>query len=158
MTGLKVGFQVMSFVTERLITTYNRSTGHVFAQIRLIMRLVPHANLPPVLGMDRFIAYVQRFDIVPQPSSVSVPSPRCLQPDPISGLYLLKRSIRSDGSRMGDIVPLSQCRVPIELTPQFHGKADAHLGKYNSLEISSELWVNKYFHKELFWGLHLTQH
>lgn len=145
-------------MTERLFTTYNCSSGHIFAQIRLIMRLVPHVNLPPVLGMDRFIAYVQRFDIVPRPTSITVSLPRRPQPDPVSGMYLLKRSTRPDGSRKGGIVPLSQCRVPIELTPRFHEKADPRLTKYNSLEISSEYWVDKYFHKELFWGLHLTRH
>ena len=122
------------------------------------MHLVPHLKLQLVLGMDRFIAYIQQFDIVPQPSSISVSLLRCPQPDPVSRMYLLRQSTHSDGSQMGDIVPLSQCCILIKLTPQFHAKADPHLAKHNSLEISLELWVDKYFHKELFWGFHLTRH
>ena len=122
------------------------------------MRLVPHPNLPPVAGVDKFIAYVQRFDIIPQPPSTTVSSPRQPRPDPVTGMYLLKRSTRSDGSRLGDIVPLSQCRIPIEIMPRFYKKADHRLANSSSLEISTEFWVDKYFHKELFWGFHLTTH
>jgi hypothetical protein len=71
-------------------------------------------------------------------------------------MYLLKRGTRSDGTIMGDIVPLSQCRVPVEITPRFTEKADPRLTKHNSIEISSEFWLDKYFHKELFWALHLS--
>jgi len=121
------------------------------------MRPVPHPSLKLIPCLETFVAYVQRFDVIPQAPSTSVSSPKRLQPDPVTGMYLLKRSLRSDGSRLGDIVPLLQCRVPIEITPRFYGKADTRLAKENSLEISSEFWLNKYFHKELFWGFHLAQ-
>jgi hypothetical protein len=132
--------------------------GHIITQIRLIMRPVPHASSLLMPCLDTFLSYVQRFDIIPQSPSTSVSTPKRSQPDPVSGMYLLKRSTRSDGSRLGGIVPLSQCRVPINITPKFYEKADPHLARDNSLEISTEFWLNKYFHKELFWGFHLTKH
>lgn len=127
--------------------------GHTVAQIRLIMRLVPPQSFQVPMGLDMFLVYVQRFDIIPQLSAAV----RQVQPDPVSGMFALKRSRRADGSLMGDIVPLSQCRVPIELTPRFFERADPHLKANNSLELSSEFWLNKYFDKELFFALHLTK-
>jgi hypothetical protein len=41
--------------------------------------------------------------------------------------------------------------------PWFFEKADPHLTKDNSMELSSEFWLDKYFHKELFYGLQLTE-
>jgi hypothetical protein len=82
---------------------------------------------------------------------------RQVQPDPVSGMFALKWSRRVDGSLMGDIVPLSQCRVPVEVTPRFFEQADPHLNANNSLELSSEFWLDKYFDKELFFALHLTK-
>lgn len=117
---------------------------------------VLHRSAPLVPGLDEFLSYVQRFDITPQSPSTSISAPKGPHPDPVTGMYSLKRSTRSDGSRCGDVVPLSQCRVPINITPQFHNKADSHLTMDNSLEISTEFWLDKYFHKDLFWGLHLT--
>jgi hypothetical protein len=132
--------------------------GHIIAQICLIMCPVPHPLLPLIPGLDKFLSYVQCFDIVPQSSFPSVSSLKQLQPDPVSGMYLLKQSMHSDGSRLRDIVPLSQCRVPIEITTRCYKKADPCLATDNSLEISLEFWLNKYFHKESYWGFHLTWH
>jgi hypothetical protein len=120
------------------------------------MRLVPQRYYSEtVAGLDTFLAYVQRFDIIPQRSATS--TARRPQPDPVTGMYLVKRGLRSDGSVIGDVVPLSQCRVPIEVVPRFLAKADPRLTKDNSMELSSEFWIDKYFHKELFYGLHLAK-
>jgi hypothetical protein len=122
------------------------------------MRLVPSRSTRLPIGLDNFLAYVQRFDIIPQLSAgASTSAVRRIQPDPISGMFALKRSRRADGSPMGDVVPLSQCRVPVEVTPRFFEKADPRLRANNSLELSSEFWLDKYFDKELFFALHLTK-
>jgi hypothetical protein len=128
-------------------------TGHSVAQVRLIMRIVPNKGCPQQVGTEEFLAYVQRFDIVPQlnPSFSARPGP---YPDPTTSMYLLKRSTRADESRLGDIVPLRQLRGPIELTPSFGKKADVRLTKENSLEYSTEFWLAKYFDKETFFALH----
>jgi hypothetical protein len=116
--------------------------GHCVAQVRLVMRAVPNKGFRPYLGTECFLAYVQRFDFVPQAN-----------PDPASSLYLLRRSTRTDGSRLGDIVPLTQLRARVDLTPHFGAKADTRITKENCMEYSSQFWLNKYFEKELFFAL-----
>lgn len=141
-----------------IITNVRLHSGHKVAQICLIMRPVPPRSFQVPTGLNTFLAYVQRFDIIPQLSAAASNSAvRQVQPDPVSGMFVLKRSRRADGSLMGDIVPLSQCRVPVEVTPRFFERADPHLKANNSLELSSEFWLNKYFDKDIFFALHLTK-
>jgi len=89
---------------------------------------------------DRFVTYVQRFNIS---------SDR----DPITQLHLLKRARRSNGSRMGDIIPVSQLRAPVNLVPRFGATADMRLTAYNSMEHASEFWLNHFWDKNTFFSL-----
>ena len=73
-------------------------------------------------------------------------------PDPSTGMHLLKRARQSDGSIMGDIVPLGQLRKLVDLVPCFGKQANRQLAKETVLEYSSEFWLNKYFEKELFYA------
>lgn len=100
-----------------------------------------------VLGPYLFLAYVQRFDVIPTGTLRS-------QPDPASGMYALKRSVCSDGSRMGDVIPLMHLRSTIQLVPKFGATADPQLTMQTSLEYCTEFWLNKYEQKESFWALH----
>jgi hypothetical protein len=68
-------------------------------------------------------------------------------------MYVLKRSHRSDGSRMGDIIPLTNLRAPADIIPRFHRKVDARLTKGSSLEYSQDFFLNKFFDPELFYAL-----
>jgi hypothetical protein len=88
-----------------------------------------------------FVAYVHRFDIVPQAAGSASP------------LYVLKRVSRTDGSLLGDIVPLNQLCSLASLVARFRKKADSRLSKTNSLTFSAEFWLNKYFTKELYYAL-----
>ena len=92
--------------------------------------------------------YAQRFDIVPQ--LTMTPLTRATVPDPTTGLYILKRAFRTDGSRLGDIIPLSHCRTPVQLVPRFGKEADAQLARSNSMELSREFFLNAYFDKDIF--------
>ena len=69
-------------------------------------------------------------------------------------MYLLKHARRSDGSLLGDVIPLENVRTLINLVPRF-GKAERRLTKENLLECSEEFWLNHYFEKELFYALNL---
>jgi len=100
------------------------------------------ANAPP------YLLYAQRFDIIPQPSNTS--PIRAPIPDPITGLYIFKRALRTDQSRTGDIIPLSHCRMPVQLLPRFGAKADARLTSATSMEWSREFYLNAYFDKDIF--------
>jgi hypothetical protein len=134
----------------------NFDSGHHIVQLRLIFRAVPSRIAPYAPGTDLLLAYAQRFDIVPQlnPTVQAASSTqRGLYPDPLTGMYVLKRSQRSDGTIMGDIVPLGQVRTLLDLVPRFGADANKQLTKETSLEFSLEFWLNKYFDKELFYAL-----
>lgn len=125
-------------------------------ELKVIFRIVPPRN--QFFEDDCFLAYVQRFDIVPQINkSVSgSASRRGPYPEPASSLYLLKRAYRTSGSLVGDIVPVRQIQDLVELIPRFGKTADRRFTCFNSLEFSSEFWLNKYFNKELFLALSNT--
>jgi hypothetical protein len=121
--------------------------------VRLVIRVVPLKGHKPPPGTESFLTYVQRFDIAPQINpSFSTTGSAGQFPEPSSSMYLLKRSTRADGSRLGDVVPLGQLRVLMDLIPHFGAKADTRLTKENSMEFSTEFWLNKYFEKEVFYG------
>lgn len=92
--------------------------------------------------------YAQRFDIVSQ--LTTTPPTRAAIPDPTTGLYIVKRALRADRSRTGDIIPLSHLRMPIQLVPRFGKKADPRLKSSNSMEWSKEFFLNAYFDKDTF--------
>ena len=99
---------------------------------------------------DVFLAYVERFNIIPQPTHLGS-TIRGPCPDPATGMYVTKRSLRSNGTQLGDVVPLSQARIPAPLIPQFGNKADVKLTAQNSLEFSTEFYLNRFFNKELYY-------
>lgn len=104
---------------------------------------------------DIFLAYIQRFDIIPQlnPLISGSTTQRGQYPDPSSGMYVVKKATRSNGTPIGDIVPLNQLQSLVDLTPRFGAKADTRFDKTNSLACATEFWLNKYFDKDLFFAL-----
>jgi hypothetical protein len=124
-------------------------------QLRLIFRAMPSRRDPNAFGTDLFLTYAQRFDIIPQPNPTSHASSteRGLYPDPSTGMYVVKRSQRSDGTNLGDIVPLGRVKTLLDLIPRFGAAANKQLTKETSLEFSREFWLNKYLDKELFYAL-----
>ena len=128
--------------------------GHCVVQIRLVFSVVhlegPAA--PPDPPLDSFLAYVQRFDIVPQALDNSNTSRGSCR-ESSTNMYVLKRSCRADGTRMGDIIPLSHIRAAVDLVPRFMNAADSHLTKESSLEYSSEFLLNNFFDKQLYYSL-----
>lgn len=122
--------------------------GHTIAQLRVIMRIVPNRQTPAFVTNNPFVAYVERFDIIPQGTGSSIP-------EPASSLHILKRARRANGCPLGDIVPVSQIRSLVSLVPRFGEKADPRLTKTNCLAFSTEFWLNKYFTKELYFALSL---
>ncbi|KAG1812038.1 hypothetical protein EV424DRAFT_1473622 [Suillus variegatus] len=112
--------------------------GHSIAQIRLIMRPIGKRGAE-WLWKDHFLTYVKRFDIGDR--------------EPAMRLHLLKRAKRSNGTWIGDIIPVTQFRVPVNVVPCFGASADNRLTPYNSTEHSSEFWLNRYWDKNTFFPL-----
>jgi hypothetical protein len=88
---------------------------------------------------DQFLVYVQRFDISGEDTS--------------SQLKILKRAKRTNGQRIGDVIPLRQVRAFAHLIPRYGASADTRLTAWNSFEHSSEFYLNKYFDKDTFFSL-----
>lgn len=134
------------------------SIGHIVADLCLIFRIMPSAHpftsetLSGRLITNRFLAYIRRYDIIPQRDPANHPR-QGVFPDPNTGLFLLKRATRSDGELVGDIIPLDQLRSLVDLEPRFGEKANSQLTNANSLSFATEFWLNKYFNKELFYTL-----
>ena len=117
--------------------------GFFVGQIRLIFH--PLWDLQTKLPL--YLAYVERFDVVPQ---ADLPRGRRLAPDLIRGMYILRRAYRSDGSPMGAVVPLYHLRRPLQLVPRFGEKANPTLTSQTSFGASRDFYLNHYFNKEDF--------
>ncbi|KAG1865025.1 hypothetical protein DFJ58DRAFT_714811 [Suillus subalutaceus] len=78
---------------------------------------------------------------------------RCVWPT--DGLHapLAQRAKRSNGTRVGDIVPVTQLRALVNLVPRFGASADNRLTPYNSMEHASQFWLNKYWDKNSYFPL-----
>ncbi|KIK38770.1 hypothetical protein CY34DRAFT_25513 [Suillus luteus UH-Slu-Lm8-n1] len=114
--------------------------GHTVGEIRLILRPVGKAGTY-WSWKDHFLAYVYRFNVIPQGGSDREPSTQ---------LHILKRARRSNGTWVSDVVPVTQLRAPVNLVPRFGVSADNHLTPYNSMEHASEFWLNKYWDKNTY--------
>lgn len=149
------GFEGMLTLSVNVLSlTTSCLAGHFIGQIRVIMQPILRRGSAPITGLSPFLAYVERLDVVPQADAHGRANAQRMQrPDPVTQMYVLKRAVRSDGSRMGGVVPLSQLRAPVDLIPRFGPVADKRLAKNNCLEYSSEVFLNRYSDKEMFYAL-----
>lgn len=103
--------------------------------------------------------YVQRFDWV-KPTSAQDPSSQdtaAPTPDPVTGLYVLRRAARQSGgatSYFGDVLPVQNIRTPIQLVPRFGPKADARMTPQTSLERSTVFFLNRYSDKIIYFTVY----
>ncbi|KZS88527.1 hypothetical protein SISNIDRAFT_417979 [Sistotremastrum niveocremeum HHB9708] len=125
---------------------------HFVGQLRILFQPIYSNSLRRQGQQAPYLAYMERFDVVPQIQ----PDRRSLrQPHRVSGMFVLQRAIRSNGSRMGGIVNLSVIRRPAYLIPRFGKNADHRLTCSTSLELSTQFFLNKYTDKHIF---HLLDH
>ncbi|KAG1876909.1 hypothetical protein C8R48DRAFT_768476 [Suillus tomentosus] len=127
-----------SWPSSRLSGEFSVSC-HTVTQIRLIMWPIGKSGTQ-WSWQDRFLTYVQRFDL-------------SNDRDANTQLHLLKRAKHSNGDRMGDIIPLSQLRAPVNLVPRFGVVADKRLTAHNSMEHAAEFWLNEFWEKSTFFAL-----
>ncbi|KAG1824625.1 uncharacterized protein BJ212DRAFT_1295751 [Suillus subaureus] len=105
-------------------------TGHSITQIRLIMWPIGK-NSTLWVWKDQFI----------------------VECDPTTQLHILKRAKCSNGIQMGNVIPVSQLRAPVNLIPCFGTAADKCLTPYNSMEHATEFWLNYFWDKNTFFAL-----
>jgi hypothetical protein len=66
-------------------------------------------------------------------------------------MYVVERSRRSDGSPLGDVVPLAAIARPIDLVPKFTASFDFNLiNADNVLEEWDKFYVNCFWDKETY--------
>ena len=136
------GLQGMLYITS-CFCSFLPQSGHSDTQLRLIMQPLgkPHERWSWV---DRFLTYVQRFDIIPQADGYR---------DPSTQMHVLRRAICSGGQRLGDVIPVSQLRAYANLMPHFGPCADSRLTSFNSSEHCCEFFLNKYFDKNTYYAM-----
>ena len=110
-------------------------SGHVVAQLRCIMRPLGETGIHWPWE-DKFLVYVQRFDICGE--------------DAASQLKILKCTKQTNGQCLGDIIPLCQVWAFAHLIPRYGASVDPRLTAHNSLEHSTECYLNKYFDKDTY--------
>ena len=86
---------------------------------------------------DSFLAYVQRYDLIPQPSALAQSASCIAKIDLIMGLYALKHALQVDKSYLGDIIPVTCLQSAVQLIPHFGTVADLCLTMQTSLEYST---------------------
>lgn len=143
--GLLVCSLILSTSHQKLIYLV---PGHSVVEVRMLFRPYWNAGSDVMDSNFPYLAYCQRFDIVLQSET---PGGRRLPiADPAAGMYVMKRALRADTSRIGDIVPLCRLRTPLDLAPLCGAKADTHFTSKNSCKYASEFHLNKYWDKEIF--------
>ncbi|KAG2156558.1 uncharacterized protein EDB93DRAFT_1247267 [Suillus bovinus] len=117
--------------------------GHIVSEIWLILHPIGKTGTN-WSWKDRFLTYVYCFDIVSQGGHDCEPSTQ---------LHILKCAKCSNGTWVGDVIPITQLRAPVNIVPRFGASTDNHLTPYNSMEHASEFWLNKYWDKNTFFPL-----
>ncbi|KAJ6456806.1 hypothetical protein C8R47DRAFT_1227761 [Mycena vitilis] len=126
--------------------------GHTVCQLKLIFQAVAPTLRNQPAGADRFLAYVERFDVVNQTNAATNQSGPF--PERSTDCYLLERATRAGNSKpMGDVIPLDRLRSMVDLVPKFGRAADPRLTEQNCLDYCGQFWLNRWHTKELYWAL-----
>ncbi|KZS87459.1 hypothetical protein SISNIDRAFT_419538 [Sistotremastrum niveocremeum HHB9708] len=125
---------------------------HFVGQIRLLFMPI-WENSSSLIQFHPHLAYVERFDIIPQ---VQADKRSRRAPNLLTGMFALRRALRTSGGRMGGIVDVRNIRMPAELIPRFGGIAEPTLTVHTAMERSAEFWLNKFSSKDLFFRLDKT--
>ena len=68
-------------------------------------------------------------------------------------MHVLHRVKRANGKYFGNVIPLNQLRAPVNLVPRFRKTENKCLSSKNSMALSEEFWLNKYWEKDFFYAL-----
>ncbi|KAG2738995.1 hypothetical protein P692DRAFT_201730262 [Suillus brevipes Sb2] len=112
-------------------------TGHAICELHLIMCPMPRRG-SRITWRDQYLCYVQVLTI----GSI----------DPATEMIILKCAKYTDGTPIGNIVPLCQLRSFISLIPRLGDVADARFTKATSMHYSQSFLLNKYFDKDFYYA------
>ncbi|KAI6022353.1 hypothetical protein PISMIDRAFT_114536, partial [Pisolithus microcarpus 441] len=95
---------------------------------------------------DLLAVYVQSFNIVSQHGNMN-------NLNAGTGTHLVRHAVWSNGSRISDMIPVTQIHSPAHLIPHFGKEAHPWLTSKSCYELSSDFWLNKYWSKEFYYTL-----
>ena len=145
----------IDLATADILYTNNYSRpGHCAAQLQLIFHMVPPKGLTHNIS-DIFLTYAQHFDVVPQ-LNPKYSAHAGSFPESATLMFALKQAVCAGGAPLGDIIPVFQLRVLVDLIPRFGAQADPCLTKQTSFAYSAKFWLNKYFNKQMYYALALS--
>lgn len=75
---------------------------------------------------------------------------RVAAPAPGLEMFVVRRRLRRDGRRLGDVVRLDDVRQVVQLIPKFGSKVPQNMTCDNSLELDGEFFLNTFADKETF--------
>ena len=88
-----------------------------------------------------FFAYIQPFRLAPSAKGM---------PDPGIHMYRVVRDLRSDWTRKGFIVPLTDIWRPVELIPKFGSKCNTTWTCDTAVEDAKEFYLNCFADKPTY--------
>jgi hypothetical protein len=117
----------------------------VVMQVRIVFKPVADNNLNhPCLFYGEYFQYSHRhIETGPDGEDIYVPEPGI-------DMFVVHRHMRSNGIRMGDVLPIQHLQQMVQLVPKFGAIADAAFTKDNSMDIGGDYYVNNFDDRETY--------
>jgi len=116
-------------------------SGYVVAQVRAILQPVSSES-PPLI----YAKFFNFSDVYHQ----MINNMRVVTPAPKIEMFVVRRRFRSNGTPLGDIIPLDRVHQVVQLVPRFGVKAPKEMMGDNSLQVGHEFYINSFADKETF--------
>jgi hypothetical protein len=114
-------------------------------QVRIVFKLIFVDNRPaPILFYGEYFQYSTRH------TENNIDGQSINIPEPGIDMFSVHRHFRSNGTRMGDVLPLQNIQQIVQLIPKFGAVADPAFTMNNSAEIGREYYLNNFADKETF--------
>lgn len=107
------------------------------------VELPVHPGSCPIYFYGEFFKFSPLYRETVEGVSVFVPRPGI-------DMFVLEHHNRNNGTRMGDVFPLTAVRELVELAPHFGLKMDTSWNCNNSLNVPTHFYMNNFADKETF--------
>jgi hypothetical protein len=128
-----------------LISSFN-DKGVKIAQVRLIFSPVistPDSGSMPIFIYGEFFKFSNLYQ--DDANGLNI-----VKPAPDIDMFVVHQHDRSNGTRMGDIIRLTDIREMVELIPRFGLRMDNQLNCNTSLHLADSFHINNFTNKETF--------
>jgi hypothetical protein len=113
-------------------------------QVQMIFKPVGGSDSHPHLFYGEYFQYSSRHvEIGPNGEGVNIPEPGI-------DMFSVHRHFCSNGTKMGDVLPLQNVRQMVQLVLKFGAVAHPALTKDNSMDLVRDFYINNFDDKETF--------